>query len=163
MIKSGKPAWAMQSAVCVLTVLLLNGCFFMGERFQMDEPLKIEQIEGIRRGESTKEIILASFGPPTAIARQGKKMAFPPPGDSKREGGAVESRVFFELFSPERTLEADHIVYYYDSVRLKAGGFLFIPIIGVGFHSKRVMVDRLWLLVDDTTGILEDYVFRRAE
>lgn len=163
MIASAKITLALQYAAFPLVVLFLNGCFFMGGRFQMDEPLKAEQIEGIRRGESTKETILALFGPPTAIARRGKTMVFPPPGAGKRQSAPVESRLFFELFSAEQPLRAGHIVYYYDSARLKAGGFLLVPVIGGGFHSERVLVDRLWLLVDDTTGIVQNYIFRRAE
>ena len=87
-------------------------------------------------------------------------MVYPPPGSAKRERVEVPSEAFFELFSTGRALRDTEVVYYYDSSRLKATGVLVIPVIGGGYHTSETVVERLWLLIDDRTGIVEDYVYR---
>lgn len=151
------------AAAVAVAALCLSGCFVVRENVLADEALPGGHVRGIRRGTTTRQEILERFGPPTAIARRGPTMAFPPPGPAKRGRTDVPSATFFELFSPGRTLRDSEIVYYYDSSRLKATGFLVIPLIGVGYHTTETVVERLWLLVDDSKGIVEDYVFRGAE
>lgn len=90
-------------------------------------------------------------------------MVYPPPGPAKRGRADVPSETFFELFSAGRALRDTHIVYYYDSARLTATGVLIIPIVGGGYHATETAVERLWVLIDDRTGIVEDHVFRGAE
>jgi hypothetical protein len=90
-------------------------------------------------------------------------MIFPPPGSARRGRSEVQSEAFLELFSAGRVLRDREIVYYYDSSRRKATGVLIIPLIGGGYHSMEMVVERLWLLIDDDTGTVEDYVFRGAD
>jgi hypothetical protein len=141
-------------------LFLLPGCFVFGERHQVDEPLPHDAIQGIRRGVTTRQEVLERFGPPTAVARRGATMVYPPPGPGKRGRMDVQADTFLELFSVNRPLRDEEVTYYYDSSRIKAIGFLIIPVIGGGYNSKRVAVERLWLLIDGSTGIVEDYVFR---
>lgn len=147
----------------VLGVLCLGGCFVARERVLADEALPGEHIRGIRRGATTKQEILERFGPPAAIARRGTTMAYPSPGSGKRGHVDIPSDAWLELCSTGRTLRDIEIVYYYDASRLKATGVLVIPLVGGGYHSMEMVVERLWLLVDDRAGVVEDYVFRGAE
>lgn len=150
-------------AAVALAALCLCGCFVARENVLADEALPGEHIRGIRRGATTRQEILERFGPPVAIARRGTTMVYPPPGPEKRGRADVQSDAFFELFSTGRALRDTEIVYYYDSSRLKGTGILIVPLIGGGSHSMEVVVERLWLLIDERTGIVEDHVFRRAE
>ncbi len=146
-----------------LAALCLCGCFVARENVLADEALPGEHIRGIRRGATTRQEILDRFGPPVAVARRGTTMVHPPAGPAKRGRVEVPSDAFFELFSTGRALRDTEIVYYYDSSRLKATGFLLIPLVGGGFHNSETVVQRLWLLIDDGTGIVEDYVFRGGD
>ena len=67
------------------------------------------------------------------------------------------------IFSTARALRDTEIVYYYDASRIEANGFVFVPLVGGGYYLKRILVERLWLLVDENTGVVEDYAFRGAE
>ena len=150
-------------AVAALAALCLCGCFVARENIAADEGLPGERIRGIRRGETTRQEILERFGPPVAVARRGTTMVYPPPGSARRGRSDVQSDAFLELFSTGRPLRDSDIVYYYDSARLKATGVLIIPLIGGGYHSREMVVERLWLLIDGNTGAVEDYVFRGAD
>ena len=147
----------------VLAGLCLGGCVMVRERFQADEPLPRERIREIVRGATTRREILERFGPPAAVARRGRTMVFPPPGPAKRGRQDVGSETFLELFSTARALREAEIVYYYDASRVEANGFVFVPLIGGGYYLNRILVERLWLLIDENTGVVEDYVFRGAE
>lgn len=150
-------------AVAALAALCMCGCFVARENVLADEALPGEHIRRIRRGATTRQEILERFGPPVAVARPGTTMVHPPAGPVKRGRADVPSETFFELFSTGRSLRGTEIVYYYDSSRLKATGVLIVPLVGGGFHNSETVVERLWLLIDDGTGIVEDYVFRGGD
>ena len=137
-------------AVAALAALCMCGCFVARENVLADEALPGEHIRGIRRGATTRQEILERFGPPVAVARRGNPMVNP-------------AETSFELFSTGRSLRDTEIVYYYDSSRLKATGVLIVPLVGGGYHKSETVVERLWLLIDDGTGIVEDYVFRGGD
>ncbi len=158
-----KRAALLLLAVAALAALCLCGCFVARENVLADEALPGDHIRGIRRGATTRQEILERFGPPVAVARRGATMVYPPPGSAKRGRADVPSETFFELFSAGRALRDTDIVYYYDSSRLEATGVLIIPLVGGGFHNSEMVVQRLWLLIDDATGTVEDYVFRGAD
>ncbi len=149
--------------LAALAALCLGGCFVAREKVLADEALPGEHIRGIRRGTTTKQEILERFGPPVAIARRGTTMVYPPAGSAKRGRAEVPSEVFLELFSVGRSLRDADIVYYYDASRLEATGVLVAPLIGGGYHSREVVVERLWLLIDENTGLVEDCVYRGVD
>jgi hypothetical protein len=150
-------------AAATLAALCLSGCFMLKERFAADEPISREHVGNIVRGATGRREILAWFGPPTAVARRGTTMVYPPPGPVRQGWREVRSDTFFELFSPERRWRGTEIVYYYDASRVEANGFVLIPLIGGGYYQKTILVERLWLLIDESTGIVEDYAFRGPE
>ena len=113
-----------------------------GDHIKIDTPLEEDFVKEIRSGETTKEEILDLFGPPTAIARKGKVMTLPPPGQLKAGFIEVDSETFFEPFSLKFKNMEEHIIYYY-----------YHPTVW-GSES------RLWLYINETNGIVEDYIFR---
>jgi hypothetical protein len=113
-----------------------------GDRIKVDAPLEEDFVKEIRSGKTTKEEVLDLFGPPTAIARKGKVMTLPPPGHLKAGFIEVDSETFFEPFSLKFENTDEHIVYYY-----------YHPTVW-GSES------RLWLYINETNGIVEDYIFR---
>lgn len=150
-------------AAAALTLLWLgSGCFVIKQRLPADEPLPAARIGAIRAGATTRREILEWFGPPTGIARRGAVMVYPAPGVAMRGRVDIRSDAVFELFSAGRTPRASDIVYYYDSACVKGLGILFIPIVGGGGYTREVAVERLWILIDENTGLVEGHVFRGA-
>lgn len=157
------PALRPVAAVAAIAALCLGGCFVARERILAGEPLPGDRIREIRRGTTTKQEILERFGPPAAIARPGTTVVFPPPGLGGRGRAEVPSEVFLELFSSGRAIRDSDVVYYYDASCLKSTGVLIVPLIGGGYHSTEMAVERLWVLVDGRTGVVEDYVYRGTD
>ncbi len=137
----------------------LAGCGMLMERHRADEPLERTRAADIRTGLTTKKEVLAWFGPPLAVARKGTIMIIPPPRSTRDGWQEVSSDTFFELFSSRHAAMEDPIVYYYDSYRERGMGFqLFFN--ALGGITIRSQVDRLWVLIDNRTGVVADYVFR---
>lgn len=163
MVRRGEKAHSARCLACAAMLAFLGGCFAFGGRHQMDAPLSGGSVtSAVKTGVTTKQNLLERFGPPTAVARRGTTMVYPPPGPAKRGRLDIQSEAFLELFSEGRALKDSEIVYYYESSRTKRFGFLFFPvIIGAGHNSTRVVQERLWVLLDGTTGIVRDYVYRK--
>lgn len=158
MVIAERTANAAACLAAALLVVSLNGCFVFGKQHQLTEPLPLGSIaEIIRPGVTTKQDLLERFGPPVAIARQGTTMVYPPPRPGKMGGIEVDASAFFALFSGGREPGKRDIVYYYESSRVTGLGVVVFPIIGGGYISTRVAVKRLWVLLDDGTGIVKEY------
>lgn len=112
-----------------------------GPHIKVDVPLTKKFADKIIPFTTTKKEILDQLGPPTAIARKGKVMTFPPPGRLKAGFIEMNSETFFEPFSLKFNNTDGHIIYYYHR-----------PIL-YRVESK------LWLYINQTNGIVEDYLF----
>jgi hypothetical protein len=76
-----------------------------------------------------------------------------------RRGGydEVNAETFFELFSSKRKLGDQHRVYYY--YRAVSTSYTAIGLI-VYYTSAQTRASKLWVLVDENMGTVDDYVFR---
>jgi len=153
---------ARSAALSSLLILLLGGCFAMRDRRAFDEPILSDRVAAIRPGVTTRWEVLEAFGPPRAVARPGTTMTFPPPGGWRPGGEAVPSEAFLDLFAAKRPLRPSEVVFYYEASVRKETGFLVFPLVGGGVVTKEAVVDRLFLLVDEGTGRVEDVILRRA-
>ena len=161
MIKLSKTS--IKYAAVVLVLLCLSGCCLIGGQYLVDEPIGKKRVERIRPGQTTIRELLVWLGPPVAIARSGRTVIFPPPSIGKSGYLEMNSDAFFELFSSGRALREEEVVYYYDASRKSSlGGLVIMILINFSGQTDRVKVERLWLLVDEGTGIIEDYVYRVA-
>lgn len=132
----------------------------MMERHRADEPLELKQAAAIKAGSTTKQEILARFGPPLAAARRGTTMILPPPRATRSGWQEVSSDTFFELFPARAASLDDPVIYYYDSYRERGLGFqIFLGSLYGAIHM-RSQVSRLWVLIDNRNGVVADYVFR---
>lgn len=152
-----------RAASLLALLLLLGGCFAMRDRRAFDEPIRPDRVAAIRPGVTTRFELLEAFGPPRAVARQGTTMTFPPPGGWRPGGESVPSEAFLDLFKAKRPLRPSEVVFYYEASVRKETGFLVFPLVGGGIVTKEAVVDRLFLLVDEGTGRVEDVILRRAE
>jgi hypothetical protein len=148
-------------AAIVIIAFIASGCMIVSEKFQTGESFQKKQITEIKPGTTTKQQILDWFGPPAAVARQGSALKIPGTGSGKAGNQDVQfSDTFFELFSAKNTLTEHHIVYYYPATEIRSTQVL---VVFAGTADKKVSTDRLWILIDDRTGIVVDYIFRKAQ
>ncbi len=143
--------------VFLWTVMSLAGCAVGSGKYKGEETFHKGQINYILPGETTKQEILSWFGPPLAIAKKGKVIKIPSPDVQKTSSYEIHSDTFLELFSAKHQITEDHMVYYYTNSETKdtSGFFLF-----AGAQSSKLVVDKLWILINQKTGIVEDFLFR---
>ena len=147
-------AWFAQA---VFLLVCLEGCVMMS--VQMDKKLTGDLIEKIEPGKTAKGQILDWFGPPNVLARKGKVVKVPSV-DPKNPGmQEIDSELLFEMFSVKHQIGDHHIVYYVD---VEAGGGGVFLLVGMAM-STTVKQDRLWILINQNTGIVEDYFFRKGK
>ena len=135
-----------------LAVVLLVGCVPVPPITVSGLPLPQEAVARIEPRETKKTQILEWFGPPTAIVAKGDRLPI--------TGDQTEAASFFELFSSKHTISDYHRVYYYYHAVMKKQAV----VLAVYIHEKTsINIDKLWVLVNEETGIVEDYVFRRSQ
>lgn len=138
-----------------------TGCAVLSGKYVTEEPFRGEQVKQIRNYYTAKADILGWFGPPVAIARQGAVLKVPPPGPVKRGSREVPAEQFFKLFAENRVLTGDHIVYYYQDSSLHWADIVFLY--GVFPTTPSMGVTKLWVLINEKTGIVEDAVLGKEE
>ncbi len=158
----------MVIAVVGLALFSATACVVPTIPFKTGEPIRVDRLATISPGTTTKQDLLEQFGPPTAIVAQHEVDAIPTPS-VWNAGPPVSFRMishdyrfqsdtFFELFASSRGLGEYHRIYYYDYVVSSKTSHFFI----VAFYeSGMTETDRLWVLVNEKTGIVEDYVFKK--
>ena len=150
----------LSHAVFAFMLICMSACVVGKSKHIVGRPFNEAQINGIQQAETTKQEILKWFGPPVAIARQGETMTFPPPGPTKEGYKEVRSETFFELFSAKHAIIESHIIYYYYYPEIKG---TFVESLPGGSSKKRLVVSKLWILINNKTGIVEDHLFRKEE
>ncbi|MCK5335952.1 MAG: hypothetical protein KAQ67_07310 [Gammaproteobacteria bacterium] len=128
------------------------------------ESLGNEKVALIESGKTTREEMLSIFGIPVAIAVYGetvliKQPAHWVPGTAIVPGDIqkLESDSFFELFSQKHKLGPEHRVYhYYYSISTSMATIIVLYI----KENSRVEIDKLWVLVNERTGLVQDYFYK---
>ena len=135
--------------------ILLAGINFWGcamTSTEYDFTFDKEEIERIHLGKTTKEEILDWFGPPNAMATKGKIFQFV----SSSAGSKAEppnNEILFELFSGKHQLANHHSVYFYSTSGTSGGEVL-------NMRGTSPDINKLWVLVNQESGLVEDYVYR---
>jgi len=152
-------------ARCLVVILIFlsisvwtSGCFLVSGKYKMGETITEEMMKKIQPGKTVKQDILEWFGPPIAIARKGAWVKIPRLGTDRIGWDEIQSDSFFELFSSKHTLTQSHMIYYYHCGEDKATAGMFI------FYAHgegKLWISKLWVLIDETTGIVTDYLFRK--
>lgn len=140
--------------------LLLSGCYIplWGSS---GTPIETEQLNKIQPGKTTKNEVFEWIGPPIAVLASNEfyPIRMPPKGARSSIQSSIQSDTFFELFSSQHQFHEYHRVYYFHYVfsrgNIYAGVFVTV-------QTSKVKFDKLWLLVNEKTGIVEDYKFRKG-
>jgi len=123
-----------------------------------------ETIAKIQPGKTTKAEVLEWLGPPITIGAKGEIVAVLRPTEWIKHnvllGGSRDTEVatWFELFAPKReTSDYHRVYYYYRAVTTRFD----VPFPGMFVFDDTTIHDQLWILMNEETGIVEDYVLRR--
>jgi hypothetical protein len=144
-------ALAVQLGGCIVTPDLKDG----SELNQLD-------IWGIDPGLTTREELLERFGIPYGVAVFGEELVIKQP--ARWMGGVIRPGViqrkdpeaFFELFAEHHALSSDHRVYYYYHATSTE---TLVELVVYSSNTAYIEVDELWVLVNERTQIVEDYVY----
>lgn len=141
--------------IAALMVLGGAGCASV----HTEQSFPVEKIRSIRPGTTTKQEVLAWFGPPADMARKGGSIRVPFVAD---DDGGPRDLSFADIlgYFPARHQEANLVIYFYQY------GNADIPPVYIGFvpvAKAQETVYRLWVLVNEDTGVVADSVLRTLE
>ena len=131
----------------------MTGCLHFSASDKGEKTFSKAGVNKIEPGKTTKEDILKWFGPPLAIARKGDE-------DKIMTAENVRADTFLELFSAKRPLTENDVVYYYRNVDTSNSGTLIVLI---QTSERRSATAKLWVLIDDRNGIVEDFLTREGQ
>lgn len=146
-----------------LAALGLGGCI-PSVTLRTGHPIVDNQVKAIVPGITTKTELFERFGAPAGIAARGEivTIAFPATRPAPYPGETscpVDADTFFELFPGAREPDEYRRVYYFRHVvNRKMNFFMLLALYGRGSTNA----DRLWALVNEKTGIVEDYAFKKS-
>jgi len=133
--------------------LLLSGCYIplWGSS---GTPIETEQLNKIQPGKTTKNEVFEWIGPPIAVLASNEfyPVRMPPKGALSSIQSFIQSDTFFELFSSQHQFHEYHRVYYFHYAFSR--GNIYVGVF-VGAQTSKVKFDKLWLLVNEKTGIVE--------
>lgn len=147
--------------------LLLSGCF-PPMLFSSGTPIETEQLNKIQPGKTTKNEVFEWIGAPIAVLASNEfypvSMPFMYHDPALRSIPSssqlsIQSDTFFELFSSQHQFHEYHRVYYFHYAFSRENIYLVVLVTVV---SHKIKIDKLWLLVNEKTGIVEDYKFRKG-
>lgn len=134
----------------IAVVILLSGCSVPSSG-EGGRCLDAALLRGIIPDQTGKDELYISCGWPSAVMLQDDTVLF---GIVPREKRAplhrrlyrVDAAAYFELFARRRTLLEAHQIVCYEHLMNEFEG---------------ATADRLWVLVNEATGLVEDYAFKK--
>ena len=149
------------SVLLGLILFLMTGCITLFKYSGTE--IKASRVAKIKPGETLKREALEWFGAPITISAPGEIIVIPKVSTPDKEyrvprrATIVKSDTFFDLFSPETEITQYHRVYhFYFSESKELMYFLMLAT----YDQIDTKFDKLWLLVNEKTGIVEKYFFR---
>ena len=153
--------------LALITLLPTQGCIWGS--VQYDRTLTKDVVEKIKPGKTTRKNILKWLGPPEVLAKKDDRISLPILENENKDVRIqeVDSMIFFEKFLEKQPISDHHVVYYYLNEGEDINGFA-IPIPGLSFISVpatfgNLQFSELWVLVNNETEQVEDYVFLKRE
>jgi len=144
-----------------LSFCLLPGCLTLFKYSGTE--IKADRVAQIQPGKTLKRDALEWFGPPMTISARGELVVIPkasiPDNEYRvpRRPTVVNADTYFDLFSSEVEFTQYHRVYYFYYSESRDLTYYFLV---AQYDEIDTRFDKLWLLVDERTGIVEDYFFK---
>lgn len=141
------------------------------QRTVLEEPFKEDQVKAIRHHMTTKKEVLEWFGPPLVVARPGSIVLMPEQELLNAMAVTVSSDTLFERFKPGSPPPQSPLLYYYEDQALSwtdLGVVCWLPPSGpesgiIGPTGNTFKVKKLWVLLDDATGLVVDHQVETGE
>jgi hypothetical protein len=142
--------------------MIMSSSSSVGEGFDRTK------LESLRSGQTHQREILAWLGPPLALLRPGKSVKIDSPSDAPLHpdtsvkfdvpsAATLDYDAQFLLFAERHEPGPSMVIYYYQHLSESAQeGF----VVALGTRSTTVERERLWILIDERTGRVVDFVFR---
>lgn len=150
-------------ALVVLAVSTAQGCVYFPP-FHSGAPVPQARVAALRPGTTTKYELLESFGMPLSIARKGETLLIAR-GMDHAAGGVTPAHfeylsadAFFEPFA-DRATGAQHRVYYYSHTISSKHAVVITAYLKESVTRRS---EDLWVLVNEQTGLVEDFLFHPA-
>ncbi len=140
----------------IFLTALFMGCATTGV------PIGTERVKSIIPGTSTKSDVFERFGVPASIAVRDEILTISSTAImgkpfSSRFVYRLNADTFFSLFPP---VDEYHRVYYFCYAVSYTYPVWYVLYFGENGKTK---TDRLWVLVNEKAGLVEDYAFKRYE
>ena len=151
-------------APAVAVAALLLGACLPAATLRTGQSIGDDRVRAIVPGTTTKGDLLESFGAPAAILARGEVAVVDVPStwaapDRSEYSGSFDADTLYELFPKAPGSDEYRRIYYFRHVvSRKTIFFMLVAVYGRGDTTS----DRLWVLVDEKTGIVEDYAFRKS-
>ncbi len=128
------------------------------------KPISEDNVAATTPGTTTKNELFERLGAPTAIVAGDEVtvVATPPTWAAPYRRGSTYSfaaDTFYELFPAARESGEYRRIYYYHHVASRKMNYFMILAV---YESGETKADRLWVLVNEKTGIVEDYAFKKS-
>ncbi len=146
----------------------LGGCILPLPPYHTGTDIPEQQVKMLQIGKTTKQELFALFGAPMGIAARGEATAILAPTEYRyqatsaiilsRQYYEIQADTMFELFSLRHIFtEYDRVYYYYYAASSGLNAFLLF----YNSESGKITRDQLWVLMNEKSGIVEDYVYRK--
>jgi hypothetical protein len=146
-----------------LSLCILPGCLTLFK--YSGSEIQAARVAQIQPGKTLKKETLEWFGAPMVISARDEIVVVPkasvPDNEYRipRRPTVVNSDTFFDLFSSKVEFTEYHRVYYFYFSESKDLTYYFLV---AKYDKIETKLDKLWLLVDEKTGIVEDYFFKKG-
>ncbi len=151
------------SVLLGLSLCFLPGCLTLFK--YSGSEIKEAHVAQIQPGKTLKREALEWFGAPMVISARNEIVVVPKASVPDKEYRiprrltVVNSDTFFDLFFPEVEFTEYHRVYYFYFSESRDLTYYFLV---AKYNEIDTKFDKLWLLVDERTGIVEDYFFKKG-
>ena len=146
-----------------LVLFLMTGCITLFKYSGTE--IKASRVTKIQPGKTLKREALEWFGAPITISAPGETIVIPKVSTPDKEyrvprrATIVESDTYFDLFSPGPEITGYHRVYYFHFSESKE---LMYFLMVATYDQIDTKFDKLWLLINEKTGIVEKYFFKQG-
>ncbi len=154
----------MRRIVVAAGCALLLGACLPGISRTTGRPIGDDGVDSIAPGTTTKSALFERFGPPAAIVARHEvavvstALVRSDPFRGGQPSYSFDADTFFELFPSAMKSGEYRRIYYYR--RVESDGGIFYMLLAI-YQTGKTKADGLWVLVNEKTGIVDDYAFRR--
>ena len=143
-------------------IVMLQGCVPYFVNIKNIDEVNIQDINSTNLIGFSKQQLINQFGPPLAVAKKnGPPLYFP---RAFKEGSdRYESVDVLKKFSSKHTIGDHHFVFCYQQTIMSGGGIVFVVQHPLPIVATSDTVYNLWLLLDERTQKVIDFIVEKIQ